>query len=237
MNIVKILTPILISLLGYLTLTAPTQALPVDFIDNGSYTTDTIANLDWLDLTVTHGISRDDVLAQLGTGGTYDGWRYATLTEFFTLNSNWTGLDILGIGLPDEFMPGNVITGTEYGYIITGIEVPDQGVPGTSHGLVDLLGITLENQEIGVTLSYGYLIALGYQSGIGIADIHKDDNQEHIIGSLFTLNLIHASFAGSYLVRNTQISVIPLPASIWMFASVLCGMGLIGWIRNKRMLY
>jgi len=34
--------------------------------------------LEWLDLTETQGMNYFDVTAQMGGGGTLDGWRYAT---------------------------------------------------------------------------------------------------------------------------------------------------------------
>jgi hypothetical protein len=50
-------------------------------IDNGNYTTDTVTGLDWLDLTATRGESFDNIVAQMGPGGTYAGWRHATREE------------------------------------------------------------------------------------------------------------------------------------------------------------
>jgi hypothetical protein len=57
-------------------------------IDNDWYTTDTESGLDWLDVTETVGMSYNIVFAQLVTGGTYEGWRYATGDEVNTLVSN-----------------------------------------------------------------------------------------------------------------------------------------------------
>lgn len=55
-------------------------------IDQGSYTTDTTSGLEWLDVTATAGMTMDDVSAQLGSGGQFHGWRYASgneLNQFF----------------------------------------------------------------------------------------------------------------------------------------------------------
>lgn len=54
-------------------------------IDNGTYVTDTATGWDWLDLTQTAGMSYDDVTLQLGPGGLYEGWSYATRAELETL--------------------------------------------------------------------------------------------------------------------------------------------------------
>jgi hypothetical protein len=48
-----------------------------ELIDNGSYTTDTRTNLDWLDLTETVNLTFDYVDSQLGPGGEFEGWEYA----------------------------------------------------------------------------------------------------------------------------------------------------------------
>jgi len=49
-----------------------------ELVDNGSYTSDTASGLDWLDLTETRGLSYNTVLAQMNSGGRFDGWTYAT---------------------------------------------------------------------------------------------------------------------------------------------------------------
>ena len=51
-------------------------------IDNGSYTTDTESGLDWLDVTLSINRSYSDVSSQFGSGGDFEGWRYATGIEF-----------------------------------------------------------------------------------------------------------------------------------------------------------
>ena len=44
-------------------------------------TFDTVTSLEWLDLTETRGRSYIDITGQLGPGGEFSGWRYATLVE------------------------------------------------------------------------------------------------------------------------------------------------------------
>ncbi|MBT8131772.1 MAG: hypothetical protein KJO35_05855, partial [Gammaproteobacteria bacterium] len=48
-------------------------------VDNGVYTTDTGSGLDWLDLSVTDGLSINDATTL------YSDWRYATFTEIDAL--------------------------------------------------------------------------------------------------------------------------------------------------------
>jgi hypothetical protein len=62
-------------------------------LDNGNHTSDTATGLDWLDLTVTRGQSYDQVVAQMGAGGPYEGWRHATRAEVrqFWINAGGAG--------------------------------------------------------------------------------------------------------------------------------------------------
>jgi len=61
-------------------------------IDNGQYTTDTASGLDWLDLTETDGMSFDAVAAQLGAGGLFEGWSFASSVQVTTLFNNAGGV-------------------------------------------------------------------------------------------------------------------------------------------------
>jgi hypothetical protein len=60
----------------------------------GTITRDTVGGLDWLDLTLTKNRSVDDITAQLGVGGEFEGFRYATTAEITAL---WTEAGITGI--------------------------------------------------------------------------------------------------------------------------------------------
>ncbi|MFZ1547467.1 MAG: PEP-CTERM sorting domain-containing protein [Candidatus Nitrotoga sp.] len=62
------------------------------FIDSGTYLTDTISGLDWLDVTASVNRSYNDVSSRFGVGGEFEGWRYATGLEFRALAVNFTGL-------------------------------------------------------------------------------------------------------------------------------------------------
>lgn len=55
--------------------------------DTITYDTDT--GLQWLDVTVTQGLSYDNVTAEMVVGGAYEGWRYATVQEFDQLVVNF----------------------------------------------------------------------------------------------------------------------------------------------------
>jgi len=52
-------------------------------------TRDTASGLDWIDLTETNGQSYNFVSGELGIGGLYEGYRYATDDEVISLWSNF----------------------------------------------------------------------------------------------------------------------------------------------------
>lgn len=58
-------------------------------IDNSSYLTDTATGLDWLDVTTSVNLSYNYVSSQFGAGQQFDGWRYATRTEFNAFLTNY----------------------------------------------------------------------------------------------------------------------------------------------------
>lgn len=57
--------------------------LPSGFVDKGSFTTDTVAKLDWYDVTNTIGKSYNEVTGLFSSS--LAGWRYATHDDFVTL--------------------------------------------------------------------------------------------------------------------------------------------------------
>ena len=61
-----------------------------ELLNSGAVTRDTVSGLDWLDLTVTAGLSYDDVVE--GAGGWYpNGWRHAFHDEICDLYSQFSG--------------------------------------------------------------------------------------------------------------------------------------------------
>lgn len=53
-----------------------------------SVTLDTATGLEWLDLTLSINRSYNDVSANFGVGGDFEGWRYATAADLVTLFTN-----------------------------------------------------------------------------------------------------------------------------------------------------
>jgi len=196
-------------------------ASPVDFTDNVSYTTDTLSGLDWLDVTLTANLSFDYVNAQLGAGGLYAGWRYATGSQFNAMVTNYVNA-----------VPAITTTGTVY------------HAEGLIDTLITLLGDTYSH-AIGFP-SIRYSETIGF-----LADTYAPAPSRHWVALMIdddsTIHFedttkAHAFVSdtdvpqvdtGHFLVRDT-VSAVPIPAAAFMFAPALLGfMGLRRRAKNK----
>jgi hypothetical protein len=96
-------------------------------------THDTVQNVVWLDLTLTVGLSYDDILA--GAGGWVGmGWRFATGEEVCGLFAQVNSVQTQQPSCP---RPRRTINWA-----------PGEGDPGEVEALMDLLGVT--GQEVGI---------------------------------------------------------------------------------------
>jgi len=195
------------------------------FFDHGDYLTDSHSGLDWKDVTLTVNRSYNDVSSQLGAGGEFDGWRYATSTEFVSLIKNYTGL----ISIP----------------VNTTIQLPE----GTALELVTFLGSTWDSpyqEQYGQ--SYEEYTGYGLQDdrtyGMVIDDGYTGESTQHAVPFIHYLERSQSSLdleyvyaaglsmtdtqtdntMGSFLVRDT-VSAVPVPAAVWLFGSAIAGLG------------
>lgn len=184
-------------------------------------TQDTASGLEWLDLTVTAGMSYNEVSAQLGTGGAFEGWGYATVaqveglwTAFGGDSAYYNGWSTQNNGLFDVMAPyvgdlvchdqqSSCVTGQGYSWWLT--ETP-QG--GTSTSVLDVLvsSDAWTNPEAALKDYFG-----NFNAG----PVPLDASQSEL---------------GSALVR--PISAVPVPAAVWLFGSGL--LGLVGVARRKK---
>ncbi len=74
-------------------------------VGDGLLTNDTLTGLQWLDWSVTDFRSYDDVSSELGPGGEFEGFRYATYDEVFELYQH---AGVVNIGDPIVVDPANV---------------------------------------------------------------------------------------------------------------------------------
>ena len=195
-----------------LVVAAPVQAA---LVDNGSFTTDTVSGLDWLDLSATLDTPFSDALAL------NPGWRLASNAEvenlFWQLFPNFseTESDACGeydttCGISDSLNP---------------LASPDQhervenfhslfGSSPTSAGRGFALGSYYDENNL--------LRAMGAY----------DYGSRTIVWGLSQTSIVdpdsYAPALGTYLVRS---SVVPIPAAAWLFGSALAALG---WLRRKQ---
>jgi len=184
-------------------------------IDNGMYTTDTDSGFDWLDLTATSNRSYNDISSQLGVGGEFEGWRYASMTQV--------------AGFFDAFGGNN----TAY----------NLGWTQTNNGLFSAVAQywgDLYGEYAGYSPGHGYSHFMtretntDYTHNVGLIYDHFTNQFSPtsdlvlIRNDRFTAEMAQA-VAGHALIRDT--TVVPIPAALWLFGSGL--IGLVGFARRK----
>ncbi|MCP3670202.1 MAG: hypothetical protein GY814_07180 [Gammaproteobacteria bacterium] len=172
--------------------------------DVDSITLDSVSGLEWLDLTHTAGLSYNVVSARLvDTADDLFGWRYATLDE---VEDFWTS----GGGLsPYNGGAGNWVEGV-FGYWGPSVA-----------GEEDAFFLSADINTSGYH-EYGRLADYTGQDPVpdplAYAILHYDELQDHT----------SVPRVASALVR---VSVVPVPAAIWLFGTAL--IGLVGYGKRK----
>jgi len=195
-------------------------------IDNGSYTSDTVSQLDWLDITETRNMSYNDVSSQFGAGQQFDGWRYATDTEM----AGWLSSFGFDVPLNDSFCDALCYYGNT--------QVPSVSA---ANSLISLWGETYNNGFSATLFVFDTFISgapgsgqledyAEYEVEVFIAAALGGSTDTSALGheDLVTSDTSHSSF-GHALVRT---SVVPVPAAVWLFGSGL--IGLAGFARRKK---
>ena len=177
-------------------------------IDNGSYTTDTDSGLDWLDVGSTLNLSSNEIQAQFGSGGLFEGFRFALLDEVEVLMDNLGGTRS-GLGYYLGSTPGNGPVADAALALFGVVEPIDPGsiFPG-------FIGMVAETRSYGFppppTVDLYQIVSHIGADAIdtsGTYDIHVDDS---------ALNV------GAFLVRT---SAVPEPASVLLFGLSLAMLG------------
>lgn len=216
-----------------LTLTISANAAIVDL---GNITRDTSTGLDWLDVTETAGLPYDLVRAEMGVGGAYEGYRYATMAELDQLIINfgysafrpetcrWTSLHCgAGVNGQEELVETMIHTlGDTYAAAVDPLEyrIADGGagstwgILGTSHRSSDQYDTArISDWELYIPEDDAYL---DFDDSVRTAWYPVD-------------SLDFSPDIGSFLVAPTPV---PLPASGWLFMTAL--LGLVGKKRLAR---
>lgn len=170
-----------------------------------SITLDDITGLQWLDLNLSTNISYNAMLTEQGSGGLYDGFRYATASEVETLFND--------AGVPD--VNSSTLANTAPALALINI----MGATRNFRGAIEIFGITGTTTESGVTSG---IVDHSYNGGVAFYDVNV------VTGPVYGLDYSDASI-GNWLVADS-VAQVPLPAS-WLFFSAALGM--LGWCKRK----
>ena len=193
-------------------------------LDLGTITRDTATGLDWLDVTETRGLSYNQVTDQLGVGGDYEGYRYATTKEWDQLIINF-GF----IGSSPDCGLGRLHCYESYGSDSPIIEQMIKTLGDTVAADMDEHMHTASTgpEGAGGTIGFIYsnnpgerLIAYIFDGELlGQPDMDTFDSVVTVQGAAnsdYTNQGI-----GSFLVAP---SAVPIPAAGWLFMSALIGL-------------
>jgi hypothetical protein len=211
----KRITTHLLSLTLLLSFNATAAVISVDDIGGfgpDTLTRDTDQGLDFLDVEFSLGRSFNDVSAEFGVGGDFEGFRYASLEEVINLANNF--------GVTPAFTPGDAA------YIDTDIS-----------GLVDMLGETnsgmFSRQLIGMTGTFAPFPGTVRQVEFidEFDDVTFDDriSSEVVFSGLVSES---SPIKASYLVRAQPV---PEPASIALMLAGASGLLAFRQRRNRRL--
>ena len=177
-------------------------------IGDGLLTFDSATNLEWLDVTASLQRNYSDVHAQLGAGGNFSGFRYATLSEMESLFQNagitpgdGAFVDVGQVAQVEQFVAFFGRTWfAEDGFPGPGVRgIYGQADGDEAHFMADA-GINTSNNT---TASF-----IGGQCVFECASFPDARTNPAI---------------GSFLVREAA-SVVPIPATGWLLLSGLVGL-------------
>ena len=178
-------------------------------------THDLVTGLHWLDLTETNNLSHDYVLTQFGSGGDFEGFRYASIAEVVDLWANF-GIELKPHG--SYSLLGHdpkVVTATSFiGNIFC------EG--NCSYYPYGAWGMT--NDLTGGNGNYRIMGAYHEQPPT------SSEDRTRYVGYSYDSPTRESDFFGHYLVLDT--TVVPVPAAVWLFGSGL--ISLIGFARRKK---
>jgi len=199
-------------------------------VDQGIYLTDTASGLEWLDVTESINMSRNQVSTELAAGGKFFGWRYATGAEFLHLASNATGQSMTN---PAAYysLPINITLDSLVAMLGSTLDAYYLHFYGRTYN--DYLGNSSYSQHYTLGLlsdevpnQTGTAYFGGYLNDFNRNGYSQDGLQAYSVG--FGPD-VKGYNVGSYLVRTT--SAIPEPETL---ALIGLGLGGIFAVRRKK---
>ena len=210
----------IIVLLILITLSNTTYAA---LIDNGTFTTDTVTNIDWLDLTNTAGMKPSDVNFELRVK-----WDEAThsFVPSDYMGGRWR---IANESETIDFISRNIGSGFGYYY--------SSGTPAALNAdkLIQLLGITHQRSLLTSYLTSGMFInsenlfdRITIDRVLRLGSSGDEDIKVSYSQTSYSSNTYPGTGVGTYLVRE-HLSLVPIPGASLLFLS-----GLIFLFKFKR---
>jgi len=186
-------------------------------IDNGTYTTDDVTGLEWLDLSIT------DAQAYSSAETLNSGWRYATNAEVVNL------FETMFDGYYDTNLTSYSSRSFDGAYADQQEDVARfQELFGLTHDITHYEG----RYDQG---SYGmYRDEDGILRFLGAFD-QTDENEifaTSVLGTEYYLNYDDCCSQGHQSAGIFMVSAVPVPAAVWLFGSGL--IGLVGFARRKK---
>lgn len=214
---IYLLVTLLVSTL-LLSISANASLVTMDWksASDGILTYDDNSGLYWLDLTETAGMSYSEVSAQLGAGGSFDGWRYATTTEATDIYAQF-GLTPGAESLPIEDFRSAIATMNSYfGDLFDATNYVD-----THSGSWGISGTEWPGYPDWHMVFLAYTYTSGENAVLDLGITHSADLS------------MSWEYAGSLLVIDKYpASPVPLPGALVLFPAGLFFLGFAGH-RNK----
>lgn len=193
---------------------------------DGLIVRDTNTHLEWLKLTQTFGMSYTSVSDQLGSGGMFAGFRYATNTEVVDLFSDYFGISLSGFyGEAPAVVDAGVRTASE----TLGDGISEEFHSDSPNAYYRLIGLT------GTMRLNGNHFVVGARSRMSDTDYFTIKDPVSLFeyatwdpNALITGDAFSHEWVGSYLVRSFAA---PLPAAAWLLGAGLVALG--GVIRRR----
>jgi hypothetical protein len=164
----------------------------------GALTLDSTTKLEWLDISITANRSYNDINSQLGIGGEFEGFRYATQSDIEQFWNNAGIFDFSNTYITNNYTPiKNLIT-------LIGATTAPAGV--FSIGLYD--GLTLGGYQRTASIQFRDDLGLG-KANLTLNGLSQDTNY---------------SSHGSYLVRDA--ATVPEPSTLLLILTSFLMLGL-----------